>query len=277
MMHPYNDLIRVDELKPLIGKENLVLLDCRFYLMEKDKGRQEYLQGHIPGAYYMDTNLDLSSPVIKGVTGRHPLPHPEVISSTFTSAGINANSQVVCYDQSAGTYASRAWWLLQWLGHKQVSVLDGGWNTWLTAGHSVDNTWPSPKHSDFHPKPDQDMIVSKEYVASLKENLVDSREYKRYTGETEPIDPIAGHIPNAICLPYSDNNDEKGFWKSREWLQQKFNPVSSNTVSPVFYCGSGVTACHNILAYTFATGKMAKLYPGSWSEWILYYPAVVGN
>jgi len=185
---------------------------------------------------------------------------------------------VIVYDQDHGIYASRAWWLLNWLGHDKVALLNGGFKAWHASGHASDNQWPPPKKGDFAFHLKEDWIVPKEKVALGNELVIDSREHIRYMGQSEPIDPVAGHISGAICIPFKDNTDEDGFWKPLDFLVKKFEIlVSDKTDPPVFYCGSGVTACHNILAYKLATGRDARLYPGSWSEWINYYPATTGN
>jgi thiosulfate/3-mercaptopyruvate sulfurtransferase len=273
----YQTIISAGELKAIWENQQVVLLDCRYYLIEPDRGRREYLQAHIPGAHYLDIGLDLSGPVLPGITGRHPLPDPQVLESTLQQCGINSDSQVVAYDQLNGAYAVRAWWLLRWLGHVKVAVLDGGFAAWKAAGYQVDNVWPPPAKGNFTMDVRDQLIVSKEEIQHPSFPLIDSREYERYTGQREPIDPIAGHIPGAICMPYLDNIHADGTWRSKEELKQKFSAIQSNPfVAPVFYCGSGVTACHNILAYKIATGADARLYPGSWSEWIQYYPAETG-
>ena len=270
-------LVNTTELSGLLRQPHLVILDCRYSLADFDLGRREYFQAHIPGAVFMDIGLDLSSPVIKGVTGRHPLPHPEVLASSLRAAGVSNESQVIAYDQSNGMYASRAWWLLRWLGHPRVAILDGGLNAWKVAGLEMDNQCYPPGKGDFTYTLRPELTVSREQVAEGKDSIIDSRDYKRFTGETEPIDPVAGHIPGATCIPFMDNTDEKGFWKSPDSLKQKFSGViPQEGPAPVFYCGSGVSACHNIFAYHLATGKDARLYPGSWSEWINYYPPVTG-
>jgi thiosulfate/3-mercaptopyruvate sulfurtransferase len=271
-----NMLIDVNELQ-LLSSDQLVLIDCTYYLNDFDKGRREYLHEHIPGAYFLDIGNDLSAPVFKGVTGRHPLPDPVVLTSAFQNCGLDHNSQVVVYDQLNGVYASRAWWLLKWLGHEQTAILNGGFAAWKAAGNVVDNQWPAPKKGNFIAYVRPELTVNKEEIKSTESKLIDSRELKRYTGETEPIDPIAGHIPGAVCIPYLDNVDEKGFWRSKEYLKEKFKSITNPNDPPVFYCGSGVTACHNIFAYYLATGLDAKLYGGSWSEWINYYPVAVGE
>ncbi|MEP6647027.1 MAG: sulfurtransferase [Saprospiraceae bacterium] len=269
MRTKYTTLISVEELSALRSSEDIVLLDCRFYLMDTAKGRKEYMQSHIPGAIYLDINHDLSSPVIRGVTGRHPLPKPQILEATLISSGLNNKSQVVVYDQSNGAYASRAWWLLRWLGHKDVAVLNGGFKAWTSKDLPVDNMWTLPLQGNFKADLQENMTVYMESLGSLHNPLVDSREYTRYSGEHETIDPIAGHIPGAVCVPYLDNTFESGEWKNKEELKKKFSAIElASKDSPVFYCGSGITACHNILAYKIATGKDSKLYPGSWSEWI---------
>ncbi|HZV43054.1 MAG TPA: sulfurtransferase [Saprospiraceae bacterium] len=278
MLKIYNTLISVDELQQLSNNSEVRILDCTYYLNDFDKGRKEYLNAHIPGAYFMDIGHDLSSPVIQGVTGRHPLPDPEVFTYALRACGINEGSQVVAYDQMNGVYASRAWWLLNWLGHSRVAILNGGKAAWKESGLKTDNQWPPPKKGNLKAQVRNELTVNKEFVSTTQNAIVDSREYKRYTGETEPIDPVAGHIPGAICIPYMDNVDEKGFWKSKEFFFEKFSSLPADpSTAPVFYCGSGVTACHNIFAYKLATNRDAKLYGGSWSEWINYYPIEVGS
>jgi thiosulfate/3-mercaptopyruvate sulfurtransferase len=265
-------LISLDDFIDLQRKQSVVLLDCTFYLMEPAQGRREYLQAHIPGAFYLDTNHDLSAPVVPHVTGRHPLPNPEVLANTLRQCGLNHGMQVIAYDQSNGVYASRAWWLLNWLGHKEVAVLDGGFKNYIAHQHPVDNQWPPPLKGNFVPNVQSQMAVTMEDILRDRSSLVDSREYSRYAGEHEPIDAIAGHIPGAICIPYQDNVTADGFWQKPAYLEKKFSDLSNTIDTPVFYCGSGVTACHNILAYKLATGKEAKLYGGSYSEWINYHP-----
>lgn len=271
-MMSYQTLITLADFLDLQRKQSIVLLDCTYYLMEPDRGRQEYLRAHIPGAFYLDTAHDLSAPVVPHVTGRHPLPHPEVLANTLRQCGLNNDMQVIAYDQSSGVYASRAWWLLHWLGHTQVAVLDGGFMNYIAHQHPTDNQWPPPLKGNFVPAVDHTMTAGMEDLVKDRTNLVDSREFKRYSGETEPIDIIAGHIPGAVCIPYIDNVNEVGFWQSKNFLEEKFSAVAEAGSDPIFYCGSGVTACHNILAYKVATNEMAKLYPGSYSEWINYHP-----
>lgn len=272
----FQTLIEVDELFQLMGKKEVVILDCRFYLDDISKGRKEYLTSHIPTAVFLDLEHDLSSPVIKGVTGRHPLPHPDILVSTLEAAGMNNSTQVVVYDQLNGAYAAHAWWLLRWLGHENVALLNGGFSYWISQKGVLDNQWYLPKKGHFTPQLKNEFVVGMNDLSKGVFPLIDSREFRRFTGEFEPIDPVAGHIPGAICMPFMDNTDEFGRWRSSTELKNKFSAVSDTDI-PIFYCGSGVTACHNVLAYKIATGKNAKLYPGSWSEWINYYEGVVGT
>lgn len=278
MKPAFHTLISVEDLSALMQVDAPILLDCRYSLADFNEGRKSYLKGHIPGAYYMDLAHDLSAPVINGITGRHPLPDPEVLTSSLIAAGLSGDSQVVVYDHSNAAYAARAWWLLNWLGHERVAILNGGFQAWTSKTLPVENQWPPPKDGDFTYNIQTQHIAEKDEVASGGMEIIDSRDYRRFTGETEPIDPVAGHIKDAICIPYLDNTDEKGYWKTPDFLKAKFSTLKSpGEKPPVFYCGSGVTACHNIFAYKLATGKEARLYPGSWSEWINYYPAVTGT
>lgn len=267
-MNTYQTLINNQEAVELINSPDVVFLDCRFNLNQPDWGRQSFMQSHIPGAYFLDINHDLSSPIIPNITGRHPLPNPLVLSTVLSQCGISENKQVIIYDQLNGSYASRAWWLLQWLGIKNSAVLNGGFEKWLTASYPTTNLWPQPKDTGWQGSANEAMIIQKDEIAGLNSTLIDSRDKKRFDGIEEPIDPIAGHIPGAVCYPFMDNLQTDGTWKPKEKLIERFSEL---TDLPTFYCGSGVTACHNILAYKIATGKMARLYPGSWSEWILYF------
>ncbi len=270
----HNHIISVAELSGIYSNHDIVVIDCRNYLDDESKGRNEYLNSHIPGAMYFDLKYDLSGPVIPGVTGRHPLPDPTIFLYKLKAAGISNQSQVIAYDQSNGVYASRAWWLLRWIGHHHVRVLDGGFSAWLAKTGPVDNQWPLPKAGSFTGQVDPTLIVNMHQVPLHANALIDSRELRRYTGEYEPIDPVAGHIPGAVCIPYQENVSGDGFWKSPQELMERFEGINE---TPVFYCGSGVTACHNILAYKIATGKDAFLYPGSWSEWIQHHKGVKHN
>ncbi len=264
-------LISASNLVSLLEKQEIIIFDCRFYLDDILKGRKEFMSDHIPGAIYLDLANDLSSSIIKGITGRHPLPHPQVLASTLRAAGMTNKTHVVLYDQSNSVYASRAWWLMKWLGHENVQIVDGGYEAWKGINGQMDNQWTLPTQGQFQPSLNENLVVKMDDLHSLNVPLVDSREFKRYSGEYEPIDPVAGHIPGAICVPYMDNTEPSGKWKSHDQLKERFSIFNDDNSHPVFYCGSGVTACHNILGYKMATGKDARLYPGSWSEWINHH------
>ncbi|WP_020409524.1 sulfurtransferase [Hahella ganghwensis] len=258
---------------------DLVIFDCRFALDQPDKGRQEYQRGHIPDAIYADLNQDLSAPVVKGVTGRHPLPDSETWQATLEHWGVKPDSKVIAYDDAGGAYAARLWWMLKWVGHHDVAVMDGGWNAWLEAGYPVTDDIPETTTSHYPVKTDNTMIVTASDLLNQLDTpnliMLDARGEQRFRGEVEPIDPVAGHIPGAACHPFTNNLDSGGRFKSAEELRQglrsslpKAINSSGEQTKIVCYCGSGVTACNNILAATLAGMPMPLLYAGSWSDWI---------
>ena len=272
----YETLISVDTLAGLMQqiKRELVIVDCRFSLANPNWGYEEYKVDHIPGAVYAHMNEDLSGPVIKGKTGRHPLPDPGKFVEWVQRTGISNQSQVVAYDQANGSMAARLWWLMQWIGHPAVAVLDGGWVAWQRAGLPIDDKVPHPKPTTFIPTFHNELLVAADEVDNWacdnEHTVVDSREVNRYLGIEEPIDPVAGHIPGAINKPFLENTNPDGTWKTKDELRARFasllNKRSGEQIA--FYCGSGVTASHNILAFKHAGLGDARLYPGSWSEWI---------
>lgn len=272
-------LISVSELKQMIGDgtdacldQQVLIFDCRFQLDKPEWGQAAFLESHLPGAQFLDLDKDLSSQVQPGVTGRHPLPQPQALASTLRDKGVNGSSIVVVYDDGPGFFAARAWWLLRWLGHDKVVVLDGGFKAWLAAGGAIahgeaDRLPPG----NFQASVEQDMTVTvDEVMASLSTNdltLIDARAQPRFRGEVEPIDPVAGHIPGAVCLPCNENVDAQGHFLKSAVLAERIGPVGQES-DRVCYCGSGVTACHNILAAAVAGLPLPRLYAGSWSEWI---------
>lgn len=272
----YSTIISQQDAQQLIigPTDNLAVVDCRFSLAEPEWGRREYVKGHLPGALYAHLNHDLSGTVIPGVTGRHPLPDPQRFNDWICSIGISENTQVIAYDQGGGGIAARLWWLLRWIGHDAVAVLDGGWAGWVKAGLPVDRSVPQTKIATHEVRTNAQLAVMAEAVRSWchdqKHVIVDSREERRYAGEEEPIDPVAGHIPAAVNLPFAYNLRNDGKWKDPEELRKRFETLLENRSCSevVFYCGSGVTACHNVLAFKHAGLGDARLYPGSWSEWI---------
>lgn len=263
-------LINVEQLESMLSDADLMVVDTRFKLEDTSYGRSAYDSAHIPGALYMDLDKDLSAPIIPGATGRHPLPDIAVLEARLRDIGLRKTDHVVIYDDGPCTYAARLWWMLTWLGHHQVSVLDGGVNAWRQAGLEMTaevsvRPWPG----DFVARPDNSQIVDAAQILKSDAHLqlLDARAPERFRGEIEPIDPIAGHIPGALCLPCLANLGSDGRWLPAQQLLARF-PQLPQGQQRVCYCGSGVTACHNILAAVIAGLPMPKLYPGSWSEWI---------
>lgn len=258
---------------PNLNNPQVVIVDCRFSLGDRELGKQQYLSGHIPGAYYLDLNQDLSSPVGKH-GGRHPLPNIQTLADKLSAIGVNSPSTlIVAYDDSRLAFASRLWWLLRYLGHENVAVLDGGWKNWSAQGYPVTTELPTPQPGHFIPQVNSDWVIDIQTVKERKEQpgvkLIDSREGERYRGETEPIDPIAGHIPGAINYPWQDVTNEQGYIKSAAELRQRWADVE-NAEEIIVYCGSGVTACVNLLSLELAQLHQGKLYAGSWSDWCSY-------
>lgn len=270
----FTTLISTEELSRRLQAPHWVVIDCRFDLSDTEAGRRAYRSGHIPGALYAHLDESLSGPKVPGKTGRHPLPNPDVAALRFERWGIGSDVQVIAYDDSGGMYAARLWWMLRWLGHDAVAVLDGGWSRWVGEGRKVGTAIPEPHPRAFIPHPRPEFMVDvygvEEARKSPEYKLIDSRAPERYRGEVEPIDPVAGHIPGALNLPNNEAVGQNGLFLSEEALQQRFRKALGETDAghAIFYCGSGVSACRNILAYKHAGLGDAKLYPGSWSEWV---------
>jgi thiosulfate/3-mercaptopyruvate sulfurtransferase len=234
-------------------------------------GETQYAAGHIPGARFVHMDRDLSGPKT-GRNGRHPLPTPEAGAALFGRLGIDASKQVVAYDQGGGMYAPRVWWMLRWLGHDKVAVLDGGIAKWAREQRALTNAIPDPQPATFAVRRVEPTLVAADVLASLGDRalmLVDARGAERFRGDVEPIDPVAGHIPGAVNRPYTQNVEHDGTFKSAESLRREFETVVGNTPAAriVNLCGSGVSACHNMLAMEIAGIRGSRLYPGSWSEW----------
>jgi len=281
----YETLISPTELAPHLDDPDWVIVDCRFWLDDTEKGRRDYKVSHIPGAIYAHVDEDLSGPVVPGVTGRHPLPPVGDFAETLGSWGITSDAQVVVYDDRGGAIAARLWWLLKWVGHDSTAVLDGGWPRWESEGHSTSEDPPAPTSKKFEPNLRHELVVSAgDILAHFGDpayKLIDSRAPERFSGEEEPIDPIAGHIPGAINYHFERNLDIEGSFALKEFLKGRFHVILGET-SPeraVFYCGSGVTAAHNILAVAHTGLGMPRLYVGSWSHWItdLERPIMTGD
>ena len=251
----------------------MAIVDCRFALADPDLGRQQYETAHIPGAHYFDLNRDLSSPV-REHGGRHPLPDNRLFGDKLAAIGINDRTLVVAYDDSRFAFAARLWWLLRYYGHDRVAVLDGGYTNWVKAGYSVTADLPTPAtRGNFQPQPQPDRIVDIEGVKVIQDSsthvLVDSREPDRYLGNTEPIDPRAGHIPRAVNYPWQEVSTPDGFVLPIDRHRERWAAILPS-LEPIVYCGSGVTACVNLLSLELAGIDRAKLYPGSWSDWCSY-------
>lgn len=272
MLH--TTLIGAPLLAAHLNRSNWVVVDCRFELSDTEAGRRAYAVSRIPGARYAHLDEDLSNAVIPGKTGRHPLPDAQKLAARLGQWGIDASTQVVAYDAQSGATAARLWWLLRWLGHEAVAVLDGGWDAWSAGGYSIESgPAATPLPRVFTPRLRPELAADAAAVEALRQDpafaLVDVRAPERYRGEVEPIDPVAGHIEGAINLPFADNL-QQGRFRPAEALREHYEQATAHKPAQrvVFYCGSGVTACHGILAYAHAGLGDALLYPGSWSEWI---------
>jgi len=266
------NLISPEELKQRLNSpsaRNLVLMDCRFHLIQKTLGFEQYQQGHIPGAYSVNLDNHLSSPTAAH-GGRHPLPSAESFTDTMNNMGVTSQTLIVVYDDSRMAYAARAWWLLRYFGHQQVVILDGGFSAWKTIGGALDRRTPSARKGNFIAQVQTGWVVGREEILTRGKSisLIDSREAKRYAGIEEPIDTIAGHIPGALNYFWQDVTDEQGKVKPISWHALHWQDLTSKR-DLVVYCGSGVTACVNILSLALC-GIEAKLYPGSWSDWCSY-------
>lgn len=249
------------------------LFDCRFSLADPDLGRRAYATGHIPGARYAHLDEDLSGPI--GLdTGRHPLPDPERLAEKLGRWGVDANTRVVAYDDAGGGFAVRLWWLLRWLGHPSAALLDGGLGAWAGQGRSLTAEVPVPEQRLFQARPcEAGWVTTTVLAANLGRDdirVVDARAPERFRGEIEPIDPVAGHIPGAINLPFAGNLTQDGRFLPPQQLRARFTAALGNRPPQqvVHSCGSGVNACHNLLAMELAGLPGSRLYAGSWSEWI---------
>lgn len=279
-------VVSSDWLYEHLDDPQVAIADCRFSLADPELGQRQYQESHIPGAYYFHLNRDLSSPVGRH-GGRHPLPDVNTLAAKLRASGVNSSdgrsenpdsenlskpTLVVAYDDSRFAFAARFWWLLRYLGHEQVAILDGGFSSWQ-AKYPVSNVSPEVKLGNFVPRVQGDRILDIEAVKSRKDQsgvvLVDSREGDRYRGEREPIDPVAGHVPGAINYPWQDVTTADGRIRSVPEQQQRWAELA-DTEEIVVYCGSGVTACVNLLSLEVAGISNAKLYPGSWSDWCSY-------
>jgi thiosulfate/3-mercaptopyruvate sulfurtransferase len=260
------------DLAERLRDSRLCIVDCRASLQDPAAGRHAYAKAHLPGARFADLLDDLSGPIVAGKTGRHPLPELDRFVAKVRRWGIGMSSQVVAYDDAAGAFAARLWWMLRWLGHDDVAVLDGGYSAWVAERRPVTADLPTVAHGNFVPRARPELLVSTTELAapqSIAQKLFDARAPERFRGDVEPIDPVAGHIPGAVNLPFADNLRD-GRFRSPAELRERFAQALGDSAPEraVVYCGSGVTACHDVLAFAHAGLPLPRLYAGSWSEWI---------
>lgn len=276
-MTTYNDgspLISAAGLREALASSRPpVLLDVRYHLVGAAAGgptaAEEYRAGHLPGAHFVDLDRDLAAPPgAPGQGGRHPLPDPEEFGAAMRRFGVRADRPVVVYDGGPSLSAARAWWLLRWAGHPDVRVLDGGYAAWSAAGFPVTAELPVEEEGDFKPVPGQLPTIDGDGAAAWARSglLLDARSGERYRGETEPVDPRAGHVPGAVSAPTTENVGPDGRFRPAAELAERFRALGAGDRETAVYCGSGVTAAHQVLALEVA-GVPAALYPGSWSEW----------
>ena len=268
----HSTLISTSSLVAHLDDGAWVICDCRHDLADIGAGRRAHAEAHIPGARFVHVDEDLSAPKT-GRNGRHPLPDPETFVRRLGELGISNASPVVAYDASGGPYAARLWWMLCWLGHESVAVLDGGWNSWLKAGLPATASSIPVKPARYLRRAALVRSVTAEEImhdsAATQRRLLDARAPNRYRGENETLDPVAGHIPGAANRFFQLNLDAEGKFKPASTLKQEFSTLlgSAAPEAVTHYCGSGVTACHNLLAMEAAGLSGSRLYPGSWSEW----------
>jgi thiosulfate/3-mercaptopyruvate sulfurtransferase len=268
----HDTLIDAATLHAHLDDPRWVVMDCRFSLMDTGAGRRAYAESHLPGACYAHLDEDLSSPVTPA-TGRHPLPDPARLARRLGEWGIGPGTQVVTYDDMGGMLAAaRLWWLLRWLGHKAAAVLDGGFPAWQRAGLPLTATSPVVQPAPFEARPDDRLWLTTAQILALPSEhvLLDARTTARFRGEMEPIDPVAGHIPGALNLPTEGNLSADGHFLPLAALRARFTTLLAERppTAMVHSCGSGVTACHNLLAMEAVGLRGSRLYAGSWSEWI---------
>lgn len=269
----YRTLISTDTLAENLSDTRWRVIDCRFDLSDTAAGHRAWQGSHIPGAIHAHLERDLSAPVT-AESGRHPLPNADELARRFSAWGIDAVTQVVAYDADGGAMAARLWWLLRWLGHEAAAVLDGGWQAWIARGLPIDSTVPVPARAHYPRRaalavPVDSAGVERAVDGEADWRLIDARAQERFRGEVEPIDAVGGHIPGALNRPFADNLKADGSFLMPEILRERFQAASAGRADRVVhYCGSGVTACHNVLAMEHAGLSGSRLYAGSWSEWI---------
>lgn len=273
MPSPFTDIIETSELISHLEDPDWLIFDCRFNLADPSWGEKEYFRSHIPGAIYAHLDRHLSGPVTSH-TGRHPLPEPKKFVEQLSAWGVDSHKQVVVYDSLSGEFAARLWWLLNYYGHSQVAVLNGGFTKWEAEGHPTCSGDEENRPSTFIPTLHPEMLVTTQEIERLYQDpeflVIDARAPARFAGREEPIDPVAGHIPGAMNRFHGNNLSPSGTILSPEELRQEFRHLIGhrNSRNVIVYCGSGVTSCHHVLAMHLAGIGFPRLYAGSWSEWI---------
>jgi thiosulfate/3-mercaptopyruvate sulfurtransferase len=269
----YTTLINVQTLAAHLSDAQWLIVDCRFDLTQPAAGEAAYRAGHIPGAVYAHLDRDLSSPITP-TSGRHPLPDPDRFAQTLSRWGVGADTQVIAYDADNGMYASRLWWLLRWVGHRAAAVLDGGLKAWTAASLPMSTEIPARRSTQFQAHPDRRLWLDADEVQARVQQpdwrLLDARAPERFLGKVEPLDTVAGHVPGARNHPFSTNLTSAGRFGAPEELRRRYEQSQAGVADDhtIVMCGSGVTACHLLLAMEVAGKPGARLYAGSWSEWI---------
>ena len=276
----YSTIISSKDLSNIMYEKNVIIFDCRFNLMNKTEGYENYLESHIENSHYINLESDLSSPVTKH-SGRHPLKEVLGFSNILNSHGVNNNTQIIVYDHSNSAMCARFWWMLRLVGIKNCAVLDGGYSSWILNRYAVSSdTSLALERQNIKYSYKSDLLITTEALKiKLKSNLVyllDARDEERYLGVSEPIDKMAGHIPGAINMPFKNNLDSLGHFKSESELFEMFKEFRNDSSKDIVnMCGSGVTACHNFLALEHSGIRESKIYVGSWSAWVSHEDAII--
>ena len=267
----YTTLIETEQLAESLLDPNTRILDCRFDVKNPPAGEVAWRQNHIPGARYVNLDTDMAS-VPHQESGRHPLPSVDAFKARLGTLGIESRSQVVVYDDAGGAIAGRMWWLLHWVGHEAVALLNGGMPKWIAENRPLSNKPPAKVHTDYPISVNRQLWLSTDEVMKAQQHdslqLLDARGPDRFAGENETLDPRGGHIPGSLNLPFMENLNKDSTFKSVQFLRQRFEPLTHQPRAICHSCGSGVTACHNYLAMVHAGFDPGRLYVGSWSEWI---------
>lgn len=266
----FSTVVSTEQLAQQVNDPAWIVIDCRFTLTNTEAGRAAYARGHLPGARYAHLDQDLAGPK-NGSNGRHPLPDAQAFAQKLGAWGIDAKTQVVVYDDSFGAIAVRLWWMLRWMGHDAVALLDGGLPKWQREQRPLTADLPQVTPKVFTAQVRHDMAVDTDAVLRATSSLiVDARAEMRFIGEIEPLDPVAGHVPGAKNLPFDDNLAMDGTLLPAAELRERYTELldGKSPEQVIHMCGSGVTTCHNLLAMEIAGLKGGKLYAGSWSEWV---------